>query len=107
MPLGGAGEKKNAYCRTHLIRVNTRYGTFAVSPNGAPVLQPDDIAEPDSGLLFVQGWFPPEKDIAGELFRWAAPRAEVRIAGGRGALVFEIEPGPGTDGSLLEMRIAA
>ena len=106
VPVQVSPEEQIAYCRTHLIRVNTRYGTFAVTSDGCPALHAVDIADPDSGLLFEGGWFPPERNIGGEIFRWASQRAEVSIERVRGALVFEIEPGPGLDGSPLEMEIS-
>ena len=106
VPVEASPEEQIAYCRTHLIRVNTRNGSFAVTSDGRPALHAADIADPDSGLLFERGWFPPERNIGGEIFRWASQRAEVSIERVRGALVFEIEPGPGLDGLPLEMEVS-
>ena len=58
VPAGATIEQQLEYCRTHLIRVNVREGTYSVQPDGSPVLSPGDIAAPDSGLLFGKGWLP-------------------------------------------------
>ena len=38
VPAGAPIEEQLAYCRSHLIRVNRREGTFEVTPEGGPVL---------------------------------------------------------------------
>jgi hypothetical protein len=101
-------EAQLAYCRTHLIRVNTREGSFNVTPDGRPTLSATDVAPAGSGLLFGRGWMPVERYIANEPFRWAGERAELLIdsapEGARG-LRLEIEPGPGTGGAPLDLEI--
>jgi hypothetical protein len=37
VPVDAPVEEQLAYCRTHLIRINTREGTFSVSPDGRPL----------------------------------------------------------------------
>jgi hypothetical protein len=108
VPVDSSPEEQLAYCRSHLIRVNRRHGSFVVTPDGRPTLHATDIAPSDSGLAFGAGWYPPERDAGGECFRWAGESAEVLIeAEARGALVFDIEPGPGTGGRVLQMEAIA
>ncbi len=52
VPAGAPIEEQLAYCRTHLIRVNRRDGTFEVAPDGGPVLSAHDMASAGSGILF-------------------------------------------------------
>ena len=61
VPAGAPIEEQLAYCRSHLIRVNRREGTFEVTPDGGPVLSAVDIASAGSGILFGPGWFTPER----------------------------------------------
>ena len=108
VPAGAPIEEQLAYCRGHLIRVNRREGTFAVSPDGSPTLSPGDIAAPDAGLLFGKGWLPVERYVAQEPFRWAGQTSELllrRPPGGACALTLDLEPGPGTGGEPLDLEV--
>ncbi|HYL39349.1 MAG TPA: hypothetical protein VEV17_25745 [Bryobacteraceae bacterium] len=96
------------YCRTHLIRVNVREGTYNVSPDGRPILRAGDIAAQDSGLLFGRGWLPVERYTAQEPFRWAGQHAELLLETppeNVSALVVELEPGPGTGNAALDLEV--
>lgn len=85
------------WCRTHLIRVNAREGTFRLTPTGEYELSSPDIASACQGIRFGPGWYAPESSC-GEPFRWAADPA-VLIVQNDGQLprtiALEIEPGPG------------
>ena len=85
VPIERPIEEQLEYCRTHLIRVNTREGTFNVSRDGRPTLSPGDVAPPESGLLFGPGWFAVESHIKGENFRWASESAELLLPAARDA----------------------
>src|SRR5579863_6613693 len=87
-----------AYCRAHMLRVNSREGTYKLTPDGQRALDDQDIARPDSGVLFGKGWFPVERHSREEVFRWVADDAEllVRIPSNPPpTLSLEIEAGPG------------
>ena len=106
VPVDSPIDEQLAWCRSHLIRINTREGTFNVSPDGRPALSPGDIAEPDSGILFGKGWLPVERYT--EAFRWAGQRAELLIDNPPqpvSALLVELEPGPGTGGEPLDLDV--
>jgi len=110
VPAGAPVAEQLEYCRTHLIRINTREGTFNVTPDGRPVLAPGDIAKPESGLLFGRGWLPVELSIEQEPFRWVGQRAELvldRPPAEPSVLLVELEPGPGTGGQALDLEVAA
>ena len=105
-------EEQLEYCRTHLIRVNTREGTFSVQNDGRPALSAGDVAPFESGLLFGSGWFAVESHIKGENFRWASETAELllpaeRDAGAHSSIMIEMEPGPATAGLPLELVVEA
>jgi len=68
VPVDAPVEEQLAYCRTHLIRLNTREGTFSVSPDGRPLPGPGDVASIDSGILFGKGWLPVERYTNRSLF---------------------------------------
>ena len=108
IPRDGSLDEQLEYCRTHLIRVNVREGTYNVSPDGRPALSANDIATADSGLLFGKGWLPVESYTAGELFRWAGQSSELlleRPPTDASALTVEIEPGPGTGSAPLDLEV--
>ena len=110
VPGGAPIEEQLEYCKTHLIRVNVREGTYNVSPEGKPVLNSDDIASAGSGLLFGKGWLPVERYTANEPFRWAGQYAELlleRPPDGVSGMVVELEPGPGTGSAPLDLEVIA
>ena len=102
-------DEQLAYCRTHLIRVNRRDGTFEVTPDGSPALSAEDIASPESGILPGRGWLTPERLGPMEPFRWAQANAEVLLdAAPRPdeALVVDLEPGPASLGQPVKLEVA-
>jgi hypothetical protein len=108
VPVDAPVEEQLAYCRTHLIRINTREGTFSVSPDGRPLPGPGDIASIDSGILFGKGWLPVERYTKQDPFRWAGQRAELlleNVPEPVSALLVDLEPGPGTGGEPLDLEV--
>lgn len=108
VPVNATVEEQLDYCRTHLIRLNVREGTYNVSPEGRPVLSPGDIAPPGSGILFGKGWLPMERYTAQEPFRWAGENAELLIdqpPAQVSGLVVDLEPGPGTGNAPLDLEV--
>jgi hypothetical protein len=107
VPVDGIDEQL-AYCRTHLIRINAREGTFNLNPQGLRALGSSDIAPIDSGITFGPGWFPVEWASAAESFRWATNGAELQLAPpfpGVRHLELDIEPGPGVGNNPLEVLL--
>lgn len=126
VPVDADPEQQLDYCRTHVIRVNRREGTFgpeqlpgakketvaaepeyaetrkehAAAPKAAPDL-PQGRPLEAPGVTLGEGWFPEERYGRQEPFRWAGERAHVVIDGPPSrsqTLVLEMEPGPGIDG---------
>jgi hypothetical protein len=107
-----------AYCRSHLIRLNAREGTFALTPDGERTLAKEDLVPPVAkdqatparpGVLFGVGWYSVEKYSRQEPFRWAGPSAELLLedAGGQPAVLhLDAEPGPGTGGGPLDLAVS-
>ena len=101
-------EEQLAYCRSHLIRVNRREGTFEVAPDGRPVLSSSDVASAGSGILFGPGWFSPERFGPVGAFRWAQEQAEILLDPSRNTisrLAIDLEPGPATGGRPLNLEV--
>ena len=98
VPVDSGVDEQLAYCRTHMLRVNAREGTFPVTPEGLRRPSLVDVTPPGSGVFLGPGWFQPEQH-SGRVFRWAGQDAEVvaepQSADAR-SLVFDLEPGPGT-----------
>jgi hypothetical protein len=109
VPVDASPEEQLEYCRTHLLRVNRRGGTFRVSTDGEPVLAPIDVATSESGFQFGEGWYSEERYGTREVFRWAAGQAELTVhpPSGAGTLVLDVEPGPGVVPWPLELTILA
>jgi hypothetical protein len=106
------------YCRTHLIRLNAREGTFPVTPIGEIALAKEDLVAPPTGeqalarpgVLFGAGWYAVERYSRQEPFRWAGPRAELLLddAGERPAVLhLDLEPGPGTGGEPIDLAVSS
>ena len=110
VPEGAPIEEQLAYCRSHLIRVNRRDGTFEVTPDGGPVLSSHDVASGGSGILFGAGWFSPDRFEPVGCFRWAQEQAEILLDGssdGMTRLTLDLEPGPATAGNPLFLEVSA
>ena len=107
VPLESCIDEQLNYCRTHLIRVNTREGTFRLTPEGHRAQENDDVAAADSGIYFGRGWFGLERNTAGEAFRWAENEAEVVVSPCPDSrqLELEIEPGPGVGGMTFGIQV--
>ena len=108
VPAGASLDEQLAYCRTHLIRVNRREGTFEVTPDGGPALSARDIASPESGIRLGKGWFTPEHLGPMEPFRWAQEKAEVILTKPPepgAALMVELEPGPASLGKPVKLEV--
>lgn len=108
VPECGPVEEQLAYCRSHLIRINTREGTYKLTEDGSHALEAIDIVIPDSGITFGRGWFPVERLSPAEVFRWAASDAEVTVRlpdDPPPPLEFEIEPGPGVNYGDLRLQV--
>jgi len=98
VPVEDLTDEQLAYCRAHMLRVNAREGTYKLTPGGQRALENQDIARPDSGVVFGKGWFPVERPSHDEVFRWVADVAELLVRTPTNpppALSFEIEAGPG------------
>ncbi len=107
VPVEAGVEEQLAYCRTHLIRVNAREGTFKLTQDGLRALSSEDIASGDSGVTFGAGWYGAELESPRRPFRWVANNAEVVIQSYRphaSFLSFELEPGPSAGGGPLLLR---
>jgi len=60
VPVDGSLFEQLDYCRTHLLRVNARDGTFALRQRGDYRLPaPEDVVSPDAHLFLGNGWFLP------------------------------------------------
>jgi hypothetical protein len=110
VPVDAPPEEQLRYCRTHLIRINRRQGTFDVSAAGGPTLAAVDVAGKDAGILFGDGWFPVEKYGEQEPFRWASPRAELLFTAqppSDRVLLLDVEPGPGSGNEPVDLEVSA
>ncbi len=107
VPVDGTVDEQLAYCKTHLIRLNAREGTFDLTPDGLRALSPDDIAASDSGISFGAGWHSVERYSPEQVFRWMGNDAEVMIRVpkvGASCLIFDLEPGPGAGTDPLRLQ---
>ncbi len=97
VPENGTLDDQLAYCRTHLIRVCAREGTYKLTAEGLRKNQPADIALPESGIHCGEGFCPVELYHPDPPFRWIGEEAEIvcHIPPGGGLMEFEVEPGPG------------
>jgi FkbM family methyltransferase len=108
VPADAPLEEQLAYCRSHLIRVNRREGTFEVTSDGGPVLSALDAASAGSGILFGPGWFSPERFGTAGSFRWAQEQAEILLDASPGSttrLAVDLEPGPAAGGRPLDLEV--
>ncbi len=97
VPVDGSLDQQLAYCRSHLIRLCAREGTFSLTADGTRQNSAEDITPLGSGISFGEGWYPVEQYASAEIFRWIHNDALVLAqAPANGAiLLLEVEPGPG------------
>jgi hypothetical protein len=108
VPVDASLDEQLRYCATHLIRINTRQGTFPVNPTGQRVLEPDDITSPESGISLGEGWYPLEAGPSDpERFRWVLNDAEIRLGPlqAESSLILDVEPGPGVGFLPFPLRV--
>jgi hypothetical protein len=108
VPARAPVEEQLDWCRTHLIRINAREGSFKTDRHGRRVLEEIDVADEASGVSFGPGWFPVEfLGPRRKPLRWAGENAElhVRDAGDGAVLCLDVEPGPGIAAGKVELRI--
>jgi hypothetical protein len=97
VPENGSLDDQLEYCRTHLVRLCAREGTYKFTPEGLRQNQPIDIVSPESGIHCGEGFCPVEIYAPDAAFRWIGEEVELvcRVPAGGGLLEFEVEPGPG------------
>jgi hypothetical protein len=67
-----------------------------------------DVARPDAGFYWGDGWGPPQCSANGGTFRWARNDAVLVVRAPQeppGALRLEIEPGPGLGFGIFQLRL--
>ncbi len=107
VPVDGSIEDRLAYCESHSIRVNTRDGTFGLTGDGLRALAEHDVAEPESGIRFGNG-FRPAEGAPGPVFRWAGGDAEIVVSPSNPAgreLMLDLEPGPALSGQAFFLEV--
>lgn len=107
VPVDGTLDQQLTYCQNHLIRINTREGTFRITPDGRRALEPVDIADPDAGVSFGPGWFGVERAIPEGIFRCVENNAQVSVLPSREPplpLNFDLEPSFGAGGKPFVLR---
>jgi hypothetical protein len=99
VPVNGTVDEQLAYCRSHLIRVFAREGSFPLTADALRQNEAEDIVRPESDIHFGDGWFPVEKYQPTEPFRWIGNEAEVlaRVPNGGAVLEIDLEAGLGMD----------
>ena len=119
IPENAGVEERLAWCGRNLLRVNSRNGSFPVTPDGVPVPGEQDIVRPNAGIFLAMDWYSPES-YAGTPYRWLPDRATLLLQAPEGPeageLSIDLEPGMGTgygpfllcvtkkDGTLLAER---
>lgn len=78
VPVDAGVEDQLAYCGGHRLRINTREGTFSLTPEGYPVPRPADIVAIGDGIFFGPGWSAPEQRF-GQLSRRATGAAKILL----------------------------
>jgi len=79
-----------------MLRVFNSEGGFELGEDGLPVLETNDIVEPNAGIRFGPGWYPVDRGGA-EPFRWIAPAAALtleRPTSAAPSLLMDGETGP-------------
>jgi len=106
VPPNGSLDEQLAYCRSHLIRVNAREGTFALTPEGYRAAGTVDIPGAGREVHLGTGWYAPEQ-FFGQVFRWIADVAEVAVTPSSAArtIAFEVEPGPGVNFAGFQLNL--
>jgi hypothetical protein len=108
VPAGASLEAQLEYCRTHLLRINAREGTFPIRPDGRRAPAKVDIAPADSNFSFGPGWYPPERYPGGKVFRWIDNEATLELglpANSSTTLRLELEPGPGMGDRSMGLQV--
>jgi hypothetical protein len=107
VPVDASVEERLEFCNSHLLRINAREGTFAVTPGGLRTPAQEDISEAGCGIVLGRGWYEPSQYF-GHLFRWVSNDAELILkppSDEARVLALELEPGPGVGNGPLQLQI--
>ncbi|HYL77548.1 MAG TPA: hypothetical protein VEU96_25260 [Bryobacteraceae bacterium] len=107
IPAGAPVAELVEFCRNHMLRVFTSEGGFELGDDGLPVLETNDIVEPNAGIRFGPGWYPVDRGGA-EPFRWIAPEAELTLERPLGAvtsLLMDGETGPSGGNAPITLQV--
>jgi hypothetical protein len=92
-PSGLSLDQLLAYCRSHIVQVSAREGSWKTNGDYIRPVDPRDIVTEDSGIRLGAGWFGTERHHTG-IKRYLGPVAEVEFTrSGPVEMVFDVEPG--------------
>jgi hypothetical protein len=84
VPVDAPVEEQLAFCASHLLRVNSRFATVRLTPDGRVSPEPNDVLRAEDGLELGAGWYPLDAR-EGDPNRWASTGCR---------LIVEPPPGP-------------
>jgi len=105
VPVDATVDERLAYCRTHVLRVNAREGTFPLTPDGFRCPAPVDIVSREAGIFPGAGWQAPSQHF-GQVSRGLTNRAELafRPSNSPRVMLLEAAPSESTAGA-LDLRV--
>jgi hypothetical protein len=109
LPINESLDARMQFCSSHQLRVNGRWGTYTVHPDGRLRSEADDIVD-GRKVVLKDGWHVSERNVHGR-FRWAMPHATILLDPGAVApapnvLEFELEPNPFHPDDWFDLEIA-
>jgi hypothetical protein len=95
------------FCKSNVIRVAAREGTFDTDGSNIRPVETNDILSPDSGIRLGKGWYELDQYPESPWMRYFEPRAIVHFhrPGNGGRIVFDLEVGPSAMGGSVDLDV--
>jgi len=105
IPAGAKVDELLAFCRSHVLRVSAREGTWSTDGDNLRPVESNDIVLPDSGIRLGTGWYGIETDTP-VAKRYLGEEAEVVFSRpGSMAMTFDVETGPSAREGRVELAV--
>ena len=95
-----------AFCRSHVLSVSAREGTWSTDGDNLRPVESNDIVSPDCGILLGTGWYGVETDTPIAKRYLGAEAEVVYTRANAAAMILDVETGPSAREGRVELAVS-